>query len=122
MLAGIIIGILGTLYIWSDMPYKIDPSQVRVDNVSGSKLSVIDVIKSKTSTVIDTKYEGAGESKITIKNIYYRYSICGFVSTDKSVYLGGGYNWGRFKAFGGVWFRNNNNYSCGLWIGGMYQF
>lgn len=121
--AGIIIGMLGTVYLMIDKPFKMDPSQVRVDNVSGNKLSIVDVFRTKKSTVIDTKTDGAGENRITIPNTFYKYSAFGALTTDKSILFGMGYNvTDRISVLGGVWFRSALTYSGGVWVGGMYQF
>lgn len=120
---GFIVGGAVTLFIWSDKPVKVDPSQVKVDTVSGSKLLITDIIRTRKSTVLGTKTDGAGENRITIPNTFYKYSAFGAMTTDKSIMLGCGYNvTDRISVLGGVWFRSALTYSGGVWIGGMYQF
>lgn len=122
LLSGIVIGVGGTMYVISYTQPIPNHKTVQVDNISGGLLAITNVLRTKTSTTIDTKYDGAGESRITVPTAYYKYSVCSFISTDRSIYVGGGYSWGRVQALCGVWFRNNNCYTGGLWLGCIYQF
>ena len=105
-------------------------NSITSNTISGEPLTIKKIIPKAKQTVIETQYNGAGESNLTVPNtaipsanawdnLHWVGSV--FVSTDKAIYLGGGYRYQRFTGLGGVWFRNNSgNYDGGAWIGCMY--
>lgn len=134
LLLGIIIGIVGCGICYYKVVIKenpVDQSTVSVNTISGIPLTIKKIFTKNKQTTIDTSYNGTGESTITIPNNSIpsarkwdqdHWLAGGFVSTDKAIYLGGGYRYDRFMLVGGPWFRNNNGYSGGVWIGGFVNF
>lgn len=133
LLIGIIIGVLLSIFVYYKVQIKdnSNSSQATVINNSGMPIFLDKIIYRDKKTTIDTHYDGAGDSTITIPNSMIpsarkwdslHWEAGGFVSTDKAIYIGGGYRYDRFMIVGGPWFRNNNGYSGGLWIGGFVNF
>lgn len=130
-LIGFMLGIIATFgciqYLKNDD--IVQAKTITSNTVSGEPLTIKNIITKAKQTIIETKYNGAGESNITVPNnaipsanawdnLHWVGSV--FVSTDKAIYLGGGYRYQRFTGLGGVWFRNNNGYDGGVWVGAMY--
>jgi hypothetical protein len=130
---GIIIGIFLSIFVYYKVNIKenINTSDATVHTNSGMPIFLDKIVYRDKKTIIDTHYDGEGNSTITIPNKLNpsankwdnsHWLAGGFVSTDKAIYLGGGYRYDRAMIVGGPWFRNNNGYSGGLWIGGFWNF
>lgn len=133
LLVGIVIGILLSIFVYYKVHIKedINPQEVITKTIQGAPIFVDRIIYKDKKTTIDTHYTGEGDSTITIPDKLNpsankwnnsHWLTGGFVSTDKAIYLAGGYRYDRFMIMGGPWFRNNNGYSGGLWVGGLYNF
>lgn len=133
-LLGIIVGIIGCGIFYYKVVIKetpIEQSTVSTKNTSGAPLIIEKIFTKNKQTVIDTSYSGEGTTTITIPNKSIpsadkwdndHWLAGGFISTDKSIFLCGGYRYDRYMIIGGPWIRNNGGYSGGLWIGGIINF
>lgn len=131
---GIIIGVLLCVGLYYKFQKERDTNSPTIitRTIQGAPLIIKRYIYKDKETTIDTQYTGEGESTITIPNSLIpsarkwdedHWLAGGFVSTDKSIYIGGGYRYDRFMVIAGPWFRNDSKgYTGGLWIGGFVNF
>lgn len=129
---GVAIGVILSIFVYYKVIIKDDGDKnsqsVITKTIQGAPIYIDRILYKDKQTTIDTHYTGDGQSQIIIPNKLnpsankwdsQHWIVGGFVSTDKAVYVGGGYRYDRFMIVGGPWFRNNNGYSGGVWIGGF---
>ena len=133
LISGIVVGVIATLAVCHllDKPKSIDASAAIVTPISGSPISVNKITYDKKHTIINTSYEGAGESSISIPNSInpsanawdnYHWGVGGMVSTDNSYYVLASYRYNRLMGIGSIWYRNKTSYDFGVTIGAMFLF